>query len=133
MSTVSRTLTLIALLLPGLILSGAPQLTVCLSEALGLEMPCGPLAAADCCGAASEGPTAVDAPDCGVCCITIEVAEPLVAAPAPESVASALLELAAPPLVLLATLPASARTLAPARAAPPLVRPPGRAPIPLRI
>jgi hypothetical protein len=128
-----RALALAALLLPGLVLSGAPQLCLCLGDLLGIGSDCAPLAQVGCCSSQTGLPSAFDAPDCGVCCITIAVAEPLDAAPARETTAADLPQLAAPPLVLLGTVPEIARAQAPARAAPPLASPPGRAPIPLRI
>lgn len=127
-----RALALLAFALPGLLLSGAVHLRVCLSEALDLDMGCATVET-DCCAPPAELPSVADSPDCGVCCIAIDVGVQVPIAPMPDNGdgihALPSLSPAAPGSFALA----SAATPVSARAGPRIDRPPGRAPTPLRI
>ena len=127
-----RALTL-ALVLPGLLLSGAVHLCVCLGELLDLGTVC-PDTISQCCSLPVEDASADRSEECGDCCIAIDVEGSVAIAPLPEVDAGASSTAIAPaPAHVALELALEARSARPARAAPPLVRPPGRAPIPLRI
>jgi hypothetical protein len=126
-----RILALLALALPGLLLSGAVHLCVCLGVLLGSEGPCA-TANADCCER-FDGDSALEAAEsCSDCCIVLDVEDGPPIAPTPEPVSGPETpQIAAVPSALAP--PPQEGFAAPARAAPPGCRPPGRAPIPLRI
>jgi hypothetical protein len=120
----------LALMLPGLLLSGAVHLCVCLGELLDLGTGC-PDAVSECCTLPEPGSRA-DQDACGDCCIAIDVEGGVAIAPLPQHDSDASGATIAPANVAHA-LVLELQFARPARAAPPLERPPGRAPIPLRI
>lgn len=135
MSALSRKLRAVtlALMLPGLLLSGAVHLCVCLGELLDLGTGC-PDATSQCCSLPVEGASADLSDECGDCCIAIDVEGSVAIAPLPEHDAAVNSSPIAPaPAHVALELALEAQAARSAHAAPPLVRPPGRAPIPLRI
>ena len=127
-----RVLTL-ALMLPGLLLSGALHLCVCVGELLDLGSTC-PDAASECCSLPEQDSSADRSGECGDCCIAIDVESGVAIASQPQHDSSASDAPIAPaPAHVAVAHVLEAQSARPARAAPPLERPPGRAPIPLRI
>lgn len=131
----TRILALLALALPGLLLSGAVHLCICLGALLASgEGPCAS-AAPDCCARFEAGSTVEDAADCGDCCIVLDVAGGPPLAPLGDAVVALELPALAPaPDHVAAAPPLNAASRGnPARAVERRARAPGRAPVPLRI
>ena len=123
----------LVLMLPGLVLSGAVHLCVCLGELLDLGTVC-PGAVSECCTLPVPGSSADRADACGDCCIAIDVEGSVAIAPLPQhDTGGGAGPIAPAPAHVAVALVLEAHSARPARAAPPLERPPGRAPIPLRI
>ncbi len=123
----------LALALPGLLLSGAVNLRVCLGEWLAPGEGCVALVETGCCDLPAEAPSVADTPDCGGCCIAIDVSNEVPIAPLPESGTGTQATPALPAPVLGSLAPVATALGTPAHPTPRLARPPGRAPTPLRI
>ena len=132
-----RSLALLLVLVPGLLLGSGAHLSICLHDWLGFQDACsmqlqGP-AAGSCCAPAADVPVLVDQPDCGGCCLDLDVEREVLASASQSQVESQAQAL---------DLPRRAELLGaddPGRYARPLMRSPvphagpGRAPTPLRI
>lgn len=129
----TRILALFVLALPGLLLSGAVHLCICLGALAAGSGSCAN-AAPDCCARFEPGTAAEDAAECGDCCIAIDVEGGLPMAPRPESDPGIEFVAFAPAVGPVVAPPWTAEQRGPpARAATRLPRAPGRAPTPLRI